>query len=959
MAASSLRTITTLLTATFAGILSAEDLTYDRDVRPILKAHCFQCHGEEGAPKGGLDLRLRRLLVSGGESGPAIQPGRPDQSLLLERVTSGEMPPGDKTLSPTEMRALATWIRQGAAAGAPEPDDLSGLEFSATERGFWFFQPVVQPPLPDAPGDTPIDRFIQKRLSAHGLTSSAQASPRTLVRRLFFDLLGMPPAPADVAQFLSDESPSAYHRLVDRLLASPRYGERWGRHWLDIAGYADSEGYVDSDPVRPWAFRYRDYVIDAHNSDMPYDQFVVEQLAGDELVTPPYTNPSPVAVRRLTATGFLRMAPDGTGAPGAEPDVARNETIADTIKIVSTSLLGLTVGCARCHNHRYDPISQADYYHMRAIFAPALDWKAWRTPSQRQLSLYTAADRALAAEIEAKAKQAEQERTAIINDHLKRTLYEELIKAPDPLKETLKTAYQTPAAKRDAAQVALLKKYPNIGSISSGSLYLYSEQRARRAGEIEAVATQKEKEFIATVRAAGLAALKPSEQAELTSILELTDADRTENQQAQLGRYPRVAVTAETLSQHDAKGAALVQEYRQAAARCRQLDAKKQIADLANGIKQIRGTIPQEPFLRALTEPPGHTPTTFLFQRGNHTSPAKDPLAPAQLSILQATVPVSLPVNDPALPTTGRRLAYARHLTSGNHPLLARVAVNRLWHHHFGRGLVNSPGDFGQLGERPTHPQLLDWLAGEFAANGWSAKTLHRAIVTSATYQQQSSRSEQLDTVDPDNRLYARQSIRRIATEVFRDSVLAVSGQYANRMGGPPIPVMEDAVGQIVLGQEDLDGERKPKSQADLGEAAQRRSVYIQVRRSRPLAVLETFDLATVAPNCTQRPSSNVAPQSLLLMNSDFIVDYAAAFAEHVSNAYPGDLEAQLAHAWQLAFAETPTPDTVTRLVHFVSTQTAESGAESTGKPTAPAELRALAAACQAILASNHFLYID
>ena len=959
MAVYSRRTLTLLLTATFAGTLQAADLTYDRDVRPILKAHCFQCHGEEAALKGGLDLRLRRLLAKGGESGPAIEPGRPAESLLLERVKSGEMPPGDKSLSATELRTLEAWIRQGAPAGAPEPDDLAGLEFSATERAFWFFQPLAQPSLPDAPGASPIDRFIQRRLSEHDLKPSTQATPTTLVRRLYFDLLGLPPAPADVEQFLNDPSPAAYHRLVDRLLASPQYGERWGRHWLDIAGYADSEGYVDSDPVRPWAFRYRDYVIDAHNSDMPYDQFVLEQLAGDELVPPPYTNPAPDAVRRLTATGFLRMAPDGTGAAGAEPDVARNETIADTIKIVSTSLLGLTVGCARCHNHRYDPVSQADYYHMRAIFAPALDWKAWRTPSQRQLSLYTAADRALAAEIEAKAKQAEQERTAIINDHLKRTLYEELIKAPDALKETLKTAYQTAAAKRDVAQVALLKKYPNIGSISSGSLYLYSEQRSRRAGEIEAVATSKEQAFIAAVQEAGLATLKPPEQTALKAILKIASADRTANQQAQLGRYPNVAVTAETLGQHDAVGAALVEEYRQAAKTCRQLDAKKQIADLADGIKQIRATIPQEPFLRALTEPPGHAPATFLFQRGNHSAPTTAPLAPAELSILQATVPVSLPVNDPSLPTTGRRLAYARHLTSGKHPLLARVAVNRIWLHHFDRGLVNSPGDFGQLGERPTHPQLLDWLAAELTANGWSTKRLHRAIVTSATYQQESRRTEQLDTVDPDNRLYARQSIRRIATEVFRDAVLAVSGQYANRMGGPPVPVMEDAVGQIVLGQEDLDGERKPKTQADLGESAQRRSVYIQVRRSRPLAVLETFDLATVAPNCTQRPVSNVAPQSLLLMNSDFIVGYAAAFAKHIADTYPADLEAQLAHAWQLAFAETPSPETVTRLVHFVSSQPPAGGAESTGTPAVPTELRALAAACQAILASNQFLYID
>ncbi|MEE3373233.1 MAG: PSD1 and planctomycete cytochrome C domain-containing protein [Planctomycetota bacterium] len=945
-----------LLTVTLVGTASAADLTYDRDVRPILKAHCFHCHGEEGSPKGGLDLRLRRLLASGGDSGPAIQPGRPDDSLLLERVTSGEMPPGDKVLTTAETNVLASWIRQGAPAGAAEPDDLSGLEFSATERAFWFFQPPTSPQLPDNVAASPIDRFVHQRLAQHELTPSPQAAPTTLVRRLYFDLLGMPPTPTEVDQFLHDNSPSAIQRLVDRLLASPRYGERWGRHWLDVAGYADSEGYVDSDPVRPWAFRYRDYVIDAHNNDMPYDQFVVEQLAGDELVPPPYTNPTPEEIRRLTATGFLRMAPDGSGAAGAEPDVARNETIADTIKIVSTSLLGLTVGCARCHNHRYDPVSQQDYYQMRAIFAPALDWKAWRTPAQRQLSLYTAADRKLAAEIEAKAKQAEQERAAIINEHLKRTLYEELIKAPDALKETLKTAYQTPSSKRDTAQVALLKKYPNIGSISSGSLYLYSEQRARRAGEIEAVATSKEAALIAAVRSTGLAALKPNEQAALQAILAIAPAERTSPQQTHLSRYPRIAVTAETLGGHDAKGAALVKEYRQAAKRCRQLDAKKQIADLAAGVKQIRATIPQEPFLRALTEPPGHTPATFLFQRGNHSAPAADPLAPAELSILQTSIPVSLPLNDPSLPTTGRRLAYARHLTSGQHPLLARVAVNRIWYHHFGRGLVNTLGDFGQLGERPTHPQLLDWLAAEFASTGWSAKRLHGVIVSSETYLQQSARSQQLDTIDPDNRLYARQSIRRIATEVFRDAVLAVSGQYANRMAGPPVPVMEDAVGQIVLGQEDLDGERKPKTQADLGEAAQRRSVYIQVRRTRPLAVLETFDLATVAPNCTQRPSSNVAPQSLLLMNSDFIVGYAAAFAKRVADTHPADLSAQLTHAWQLAFAEPPSAETVARLVQFVSRQQVSA---ANGTPPAVPDLKALSAACQAILASNQFLYID
>ncbi|MFP6669302.1 MAG: DUF1549 and DUF1553 domain-containing protein [Pirellulales bacterium] len=696
---------------------------------------------------------------------------------------------------------------------------------------------------------------------------------------------------------------------------------------IDLAGYADSEGYVDADPPREWAYRYRDYVIRAFNEDMPFDQFVTEQLAGDELVPRPHTNFSDEQIRKLTATGFLRMAPDGTAAGGIDQNVARNEVIAGTINIMTTSLLGLTVGCARCHNHRYDPISQRDYYQLRAIFEPALDWKSWRAPNARRVSLYTDEDRKMAAGIEAKAKQAEEYRKKILDGHLKRTLYEELIKAPDDLKETLRTAFETAVAERSKEQVALLKEHPNIGNINSGSLYLYSEQRGRRADEIAAVANKTEAALIEKVRAA----------------------------------QPGVTVTAQTLKEFDADGASLVVEYREAAETCRKTDSKKQLADLQKGISEIRATKPEEIFIRALTEPDNHTPETFLFKRGNHSQHGKA-AAPGGLDILAnpaSTLSSRIPSNDPSLTTTGRRLAYARQLTRGNHPLLARVIVNRIWFHHFGRGIVNTPGDFGQLGQRPSPPELLDWLARDFIENGWSIKRLHRMILTSHTYRQTSARTEQFDTVDPDNRLYARQSIRRIESEIFRDAVLAVSGQINDKMFGPPLPVMEDGVGQIVVGKEKLDGERKPSGDSGLGGEEHRRSLYIQVRRTRPLAVLETFDIATVAPNCTKRPSSNVAPQALLLMNSDFMARYAASFADRVIREAGQSLTEQVRLAWSIAYAEEAPAEAVVAMTEFIEQQAKAYQNDNDKLAADAARKKALSVVCQGIMAANQFIYVD
>lgn len=938
------------------------DLSFEKDIRPILKAHCFHCHGEQGETEGELDLRLRRLILSGGESGPAMVLNNSADSLLIQRIEAGEMPPEDKPMSAAELQTLKAWIQIGAPTLRDEPDSLeTGPYFTAEELTFWAYQPVLTTPTP-LDGDIkqalePIDAFILAQLKESGLQLSKPANRATLLRRLSFDLLGVPPHPDEIDEFRVDSRPDALERRIDRMLASPRYGERWGRHWLDLAGYADSEGYVDEDPVREWAFSYRDYVIDAYNNDMPMDQFVVEQLAGDEIVTSPLENLTTKDIRQLTATGFLRMAPDGTSAGGVDQSVARNEVIAETLNIVSTSLLGTTVGCARCHNHRYDPITQEDYYRFRAIFEPALDWKNWRNIKARQISLYTDEDRKIRNTIEEDAKQAEAERKAILDAHLARTLNEELIKAPDDLKDSLREAYVTPAKDRTPEQVALLKEYPNIQNISSGSLYLYSEQRARRAGELEAAASELENRIIKNLQAVYLAELPDETRQEIEAILAMATDDRTPEQMEQLGQHPTLLVNSETLADFDPSVADRVTTIRNMAKICRETDSKKQLADLQQGIADIRAKIPKEPFIRALTEPAGHLPETVVFIRGNHNQPDKA-VQPGELEILNRIQERVIPSNDAQRSTSGRRLSYAKILTEGRHPLLPRVLANQIWTHHFGRGIVNSPGDFGYLGERPTHPALLDWLATELTDRGWGQKRLHRKILTTATWRQASTRTPKLDEVDPDNRWYARQSLRRLESEILRDSILAVSGALNSKMYGPPIPVREDAVGQIVLGVEELDGERKPVKGDGLGNEAHRRSVYVQVRRTRPLATLETFDLPTLSPNCTQRSFSNIAPQSLFLMNSEFMSRYSTVFADRVMEQSDSSLEAQARLALRFAYGTPPTDSQLQRLVDFVQSFETQL-ALSEESDEADLRKQALTTACRALIASNAFLYID
>jgi hypothetical protein len=851
-----------LLTGVFAFQLpphstaANERLTFEQHIRPIFRKHCFDCHGATDELKGDLDLRLVRLIRKGGDSGPAIVPGRPNESNVVERLVRGEMPPTGNRVSVDEIAVIERWIAAGARTARPEPETIGpGLGITPEERSFWSFQPVRRPQVPEAAkfpaGDrirTAIDAFIAASMPP-GMSFAPDADRLTLVRRVYFDVIGLPPSPREMDNWLADPADDWYERLISQLLDSPHYGERWARHWLDIAGYADSDGYNETDAVRPWAWKYRDWVIRALNEDKPFDEFIVEQLAGDELAGPITGDLTADQVELITATGYLRMAADGTGS-GANTPEGRNHVVADTLKIIGTSLFGLSLQCAQCHDHRYDPIPQTDYYALRAVVEPALDWQNWKTPDERRISLYTAEDRAKAAEIEAQAQKAAQERQIKQDEFINEELEKSLLRvADDGLREPLRVAFRTPAADRSTQQNDLLAKYPFVRELSGGSLYLYNQQ------------------------------------------------------------------AADKLKEYDQK------------------------------IEEIRAKKPREEFLHALVEPPGHATETRLFFRGDFQQP-KQTVLPASLTIdAPESGPAAIATDNPSLPTTGRRLALARWLTSGRHPLFARVIVNRIWMHHFGRGLVATPSDFGRLGARPTHPELLDWLADELVRKGWRLKELHRLILASTVWRQDSRvATAQLDAA---NELYGRKSLVRLEAETIRDRMLAAAGQLDRTPYGEPIAVKEDETGQIVV-----DGQPS------------RRSLYIQMRRSQPVAMLQAFDAPVMETNCECRPVSTVATQSLMLVNGKFILEQAAKLAERVAaEVVPSDPEStekRIVGAWKLALSREPTTEEFQLAADFLAEQGDLFGThpEYVSDGSTP-DRQALANLCQVLFSSNEFLYVD
>ncbi len=868
--------------------LSAEsDIAFEKDIRPILRAHCFHCHGETSENESKLDLRLVRWMLQGGVSGPAVIAGDSEKSLLWQRIESGEMPPTGKGLSDTEKQLVRRWINQGATTSRAEPESLDpNNRWTEEDRDYWAFRTPQRSELPNVQAseqaDNAVDLFLLSKLEGLGLTFSPEANRRVLARRLTVDLLGLPPDPLTVEQFESDKSPDAYEKFVERLLASPAYGERWGRHWLDIAGYADSDGYTEKDQVRPWAFRYRDYVIRSLNASKPIDEFIIEQIAGDELVQSPLDQLTDDDVQRLAATGFLRMAPDGSEDGGVDVNVARNDCMAETIKIVSTSLLGLTVGCAQCHDHRYDPISQVDYYRFRAVFEPALDTKNWRTKSARLVNILKPEARDLVAQVEAQLKDLDARQTAELDCIVEQIFDRELEKLPEELQNAAIVARETKADKRTEEQKKLLKEYPSL-KVDRGSAYLYEPGRLKEFNE-----------------------------------------------------------------------------------RWDKWKAEK------------RAERPADQAVACLTEVPGKVPQTFVFKRGDCNQPA-EAVAPADLSVLTQTKPI--PEDDPYVPTTGRRLAWARNLTSGSHPLIGRVLVNRVWMHHFGRGIVNTPGDFGILGERPSHPELLDWLACELVDSGWDLKHLHRLLLLSRAYRQSSQRSDASSERDSENRWLSRMPVRRQEAETLRDNMIAVAGMSTGQMFGAPATVNPDDVGQVIVGSATRDGNGIMVASLKDDPEQYRRSIYVQVRRSMPLGMLEPFDLPTLSPNCDRRTASNVAPQALLLMNNQAVLRFAERFADRVERETGDDATRQARRAMELAWTNVPTEAELSEATAFIQRQreyfavkqaekeeqakvNEASAKKDKNAKKVTEELRspnsqALALFCQVLLSSNQFLYVE
>lgn len=742
---------------------------FETEIRPILREYCFDCHGAVDEMEGELDLRLVRFMTSGGDSGTALVPGDPEASLLLTRVREGDMPPGEARVSDEKIAVLENWIRQGARTRRAEPEQIGpGIPITEEERNYWAYRPIARPQvrIHSDHGNirTPIDALLVD-VMPDGLTFSPDADRFTVIGRLYYDLIGLPPTIEQINYWVNHSSIDWYEQLLEHLLQSPHYGERWGRHWLDAAGYADSDGYTLADSSRQWAWRYRDYVIRALNDDKPFDRFIVEQIAGDELAGPASGDWTNAQIDLLTATGFLRMAADGTGS-GDNSAEARNKTIADTLQIVCSTLLGSSVHCAGCHDHRYDPISHVDYFSLRAVFEPALDWQAWKPPAQRLVSLYTEQDRADAAAIENQVKAVAAERTTKQTAFIQDVFEQELLKFDEPLRSQLRSAYETPKKTRSADQSKLLASHPSI-NISPGVLYQYRPDAAKELKEFDA-------------KMASMRAKKPTEQ-----------------------------------------------------------------------------------FVMALMEPADHVPVTHLFHRGDFNQP-KQVIQPAGLTVAAAEgARATFPLNDPELPTTGRRLAFARWLTGSSNPLTARAIVNRIWMHHFGRGIVATPGDFGILGGNPSHAKLLDWLASDFVDHDWSLKHLHRRILTSTAWRQSSVREPGRELIDGDNQFYWRKSLQRVDAEILRDSVLAVTGKIDLTPYGPPVAISEDETGQV---------------RADASQP--RRSIYVQARRSQPVGLLQTFDAPVMNVNCDVRTVSTVAPQSLMMLNGEFILDAANRVAE-------------------------------------------------------------------------------
>ena len=885
---------------------------FENEIRPILHEFCFECHSSEAKIKGGLLLDSKMGVEAGGDSGAAIVKGDPNASLLIEAIRYNnrdlQMPPKNP-LPADKIAKLEKWITMGA----PDPR-TEATETAASPKGmsieegrrFWSFQPVTRPTVPDLESSfilTPIDAFIQQNLTKHQLSPAPPASKPTLIRRVIQDLTGLPPTEAEISAFLDDDSPQAFENVVERLLESPHYGVRWGRHWLDVARYADSNG-LDENIGFGNAWRYRDYVVDSFNTDKPYDQFLIEQIAGD--LVPNATQES------ITGTCFLQLGPKVM----AEPDIEKLhlDVIDEQLDTLGKTFMGMTLGCVRCHDHKFDPIKQTDYYSLAAIFKGTKTFGGENMGAIKfwyEHSIATEKDKERIKNVDEQLKKLNAAASSFKSRQLAQIQSGARAKATDYLVACTKFDLNTPLTEV-ATVAASFNLHPRILHHCRRHLEFRRDDpffddwhRFKAKGQTAALRRHYHN-VITEAQTTFAAAQKENDQAKT-----LTDA-RLEAARAAL--YDKAGFLAvPNVDSFALDEDSLAEYYR-----------------LLSIARAFESNAPDPPALMGVGE--GEVAKVIpMFIRGDHKRPGKK-VARGFPKVMHWSEKI------PTLSeSTSGRLELAEWMADPRHPLTSRVMVNRIWAWHFGQGLVASTENFGAMGDKPSHPQLLDWLADYFISSGWSIKAMHRIILRSSTWQMASQHPDETNfsRIDPENRLHWKQNLRRLEAEQIRDSILAVSGRLDHRLGGKTLPLRNR---QFVFNH---------TSEDHTTYDSLRRALYLPIIRNNLYPLFEQFDFPDPTMPTGTRHETVIAPQALVMLNDPLILDSAQAMARNILRQQPSQDERIRAVYLQTLGRPPRTKESLrdARLLKELSDQTTET--------------QAWMLYCQSLFASNGFFYLQ
>ncbi len=908
---------------------------FEKKIRPVLVASCASCHNAK-TKAAGLDLSTGEGFLAGGASGMLIDVSNPSESRLLKVISYDEslkMPPQGK-LSVSQLEDLAAWVKSGAQWPGVEAPKSSpklatrkhGSAFSEAEKKFWSFQPVEKPAVPvvrlTAWPRNPIDNFILARLETNGMKPASPAGKLALLRRATFDLTGLPPTELEIAEFQADSSDVAFAKVVDRLLESPRYGERWGRHWLDVARYADSTGN-DEDHRYPYAWRYRDYVVEAFNADVPYDRFIREQLAGDLM---PAADGASINRRGLIATGFLALGAKAI----AQQDKKKMlyDVYDEQVDVTSKAFLGLTLSCSRCHDHKFDPLLQRDYYSMISFFANTKSFKDAETHVSKLLYL------PLVPAGEYKKYQAYLDKVSNKKNEMEDVVEGEKARLAQEFTPRLSAYMLAAKAVNAGAKAGEVAKERSLDEaiLAAWVKYLKFDWRQKPHLEAWSKATPETEAAVAKSYQDGYAARLESWSVKVDKWRENARRILAE---MNMPPPPRPQFDAEEDSFffdiYLARGGPFSISERDREKRF-SAEAKAAMVRLKREQDELKEAAPPEPDMACGVEDADTAVKQQVFIRGDYNSLGAD--APKAYPTILAKGVETLPGGKGS-----GRLELANWIAGSSNPLTARVMVNRIWQRHFGEGIVRTPDNFGRMGERPTHPELLDWLAVSFVENGWSVKKLHRQILLSASYQMASAASPAALAKDPENKFFSRFNRRRLDVEEIRDGLLAIDGSLDLAMGGS----LQKGFG--------TDGENSQGRLSVNPDKLTRRTVYVPLRRANLPALLNLFDFGDATTTTGKRPLTNVAPQALFMLNSEFLGERSGNLARQILAAKSAPAE-RIELAYLRALNRKPEAEEIDGGLTYLA-------AFQQKYPGDKAESGAWQSLLRALMASNDFIYVD